>query len=125
MVLYVDASEDGDLADDCVAEIEASGKPSDDHCLYVQWSMDVPRKYPAEEAGLAPGPLLTPKGRQIDNFTIATGLPGAKNVHIAAHYPGGEPGSTLRWDVGSNERGYRTVKWTVPKRSEFLPLNFP
>lgn len=124
MLIWVDRTETGDLADGCNEAIEMNGKRGDSRCMYVQLSFDVPAKYRAEEAGIAPGPMLTKKGRQIDRGTIELAVPGAKGVGIAEFYPGGEPGSTLRWDVGSNELGYKTLKYKIPKKSEFLPLNF-
>lgn len=123
-IIYVDASTEGDLSKGCADEIESSGKSSDTHCLLVQFAMNVPSSYRAEEAGLAPGPLLNPDGRQIEKATVTDGVPGAKHVTIAEFYAGGTPGSTLRWDVGSNEQGWKTMKYRIPKLDAFLPINF-
>jgi hypothetical protein len=123
-LLYIDTEISGDLADECANEIRLFGDPSDTRCLYVQWSFDVPEDYDGDTAGLTPGPLLTPAGRQINQATITDGVPGAKNVVASAYYPGGEPGSTLRWEIGSNEREWKPLQYEIPASSSFLPLNF-
>lgn len=123
-LLYVDTAVSGDLADECADEIRLFGTASDTHCLYVQWSFDVPADYEGDAAGLTPGPLLTPAGRQIDQASITEGVPGAKNVVMSAYYPGGEPGSTLRWEIGSNEGEWEPLQYEVPDSDGFLPLNF-
>jgi hypothetical protein len=126
LMIYVEAGTGASdsLAGSCAQVIQYSGKPDDTHCLYVQWQMDVPADYAAEQANITPGPILTPAGRQIDQGVTQTGLPGAKGVGISVYYAGGEPGSTLRWDVGSNELGYETVVYDVPPRDDFMPINF-
>lgn len=123
-LLYADASVSGDIGDECAAEIEFRDEPSDTHCLFVQWSFDVPDDYEADDASLSPGPLLTPSGRQIGKATTTSGVPGAKNVVMVEIYAGGVPGSTLRWDVGSNAREWKTLKYEVPGADGFLPINF-
>lgn len=125
MVLLVDTSIPGDLSDQCHDQIGILGDVDHDtQCLYVQWAFDVPGNYRADEAGLSPGPLLTPAGRQIDQATITTGVPGAKNVSIGAMYPGGVPGSTLRWDTGSNKLTWKTTTYKVPGNERFVPIGF-
>ena len=123
-LLYVDPSLPGDLADECAGQLEMHDESSDTHCLFVQWSFDVPADYDAEDASLSPGPLLTPEGRQIELWTTTSGVPGAKNVVMVAAYPGGVPGSALRFTVGSNDRDWKTLKYEVPDSDEFEPLNF-
>lgn len=123
-VILVDSTLTGDLADNCSHEISLSGESSETQCLYVQWSFDVPDDYGADHAGLAPGALLTPEGRQINNYTVNDGVPGAKNVYMYAFYPGGKPGSTLRWTVGSNEQEWTTLKFDIPGTESFVPINF-
>lgn len=125
LILYVDASAPGDLANECESQLDGwNSSPDATHCLFVQWSFDVPSDYEADDANLSPGPLLTPEGRQIDQGTTTSGVPGAKNVVIGEYYPGGVPGSTLRWDVGSNEQGRANLKFEVPSSESFLPINF-
>lgn len=123
-VLYVDAAGEGELSQGCADEIEASGNAKDSHCLMVQFAMDVPASYRAETAGLAPGAMLTPNGRQIDKATITDGVPGAKHVVIAEFYAGGTPGSTVRWEVGSNEQDWKTIKYRIPQIQAFRPISF-
>ena len=123
-LLYVDTTLPGDLADECADEIRLFGTASDTRCLYVQWSFDVPADYEGDAAGLTPGPLLTPAGRQIDRAFVTEGVPGAKNVVMSTYYPGGEPGSTLRWEIGSNEREWKDLQYEVPDVSSFMPINF-
>ena len=124
MILYVESAAEGEISEGCADEIESSGKSSDTHCLMVQFAMDVPFSYRADEAGLAPGPLLNPDGRQIDKATVTDGVPGAKHVTISEFYAGGKPGSTLRWEIGSNEQDWKTLKYQVPKLDAFKPINF-
>ncbi|MCG6567691.1 hypothetical protein C3E87_08655 [Tessaracoccus sp. ZS01] len=123
-LLYVDASASGRLAGDCSDQIEWDGEPDDTHCMFVQWSFDVPADYAADDAALSPGPLLTPEGRQIELWTTTSGVPGAKNVVMTATYSGGVPGSTVRWTVGSNERQWATLKYEIPGTDSFQPLSF-
>lgn len=124
MILYIDPAGDGDLSQGCADEIESSDTPKATHCVMVQFAMDVPSKYRADAANISPGPMLTPKGKQINKYTTTDGVPGAKHVVITEYYAGGEPGSTVRWDVGSNERGYKTLKYGIPKIDAFQPINF-
>jgi len=124
MLVYVNAAKEGSLSQECYRAISAFGKSDDTHCLMVQFELDVPADYRADVAGISPGSLLTPEGRQIDSGSFAPGVPGAKNVVITEMYVGGEPGSTLRWSVGSNEVGHETLKYEIPGIDAFMPLNF-
>lgn len=125
MIVYVDASAVGPLSDECSSEIEIFGdNPDETHCLFVQWSFDVPSSYEAEDASLSPGPLLTPEGLQITSGMTTSGVPGAKDVGMTHYYEGGVPGSTLRWDVGSNEQGRETLTYKIPDVESFLPISF-
>lgn len=124
MVIYVDASEDGEISKECADVIRDEGKRSDTHCIFIQWSMDVPKKYPAESADLMPGSLLTPKGRQLDQSFFADGLPGAKGVTASALYPGGAPSSKVQWMVGSGDLGRKTLSYKIPAESKMIPITF-
>lgn len=124
MIRYVDSRLESDSAYACRDAISFSGEADDTHCLHVQWSFDVPADYDADDAGLSPGTLLTSEGKQITNHTVEVGVPGAKNVVVVIYYPGGEPGATLRWDMGSNEYQWKTLKYEVPELASFLPTNF-
>lgn len=123
LLAFVDSEGPGSLGDECAEAIQFEGT-ADTHCLYVQWSFDVPSDYPADDAGFSTGPLLTPEGRQIELAWGADGVPGAKNVGFSTYYAGGTPGSTLRWNMGSNETEWRTLKYEVPPADKFLPLTF-
>lgn len=123
-VLYIDASESGEMSEECASQIQDFGKASDTHCLLVQWSMDVPSNYHAETADIFPGVLLTPKGRQIDQAIAAEGMPGAKDVSVTAWYPGATPGSTVRWQVGSDKWGRKMFTYKIPSAAKFQPINF-
>lgn len=123
-VIYVDKSLPGQLSEQCLDQLQLQGAADETHCLTVQWSFDVPSDYRADDAGLTPGPLLTPNGRQIEQGLMNTGVPGAKNVVMVASYPGGVPGSTLRFNVGSNERRWKTLKFKVPGAKRFIALTF-
>ena len=125
MILYVDASAVGELSEECSSAIEIFGdNPDDTHCLFVQWTFDVPKDYDADDANLSPGPLLTPEGLQITSGFTTSGVPGAKDVVMRYFYGGGVPGSTLRWNVGSNEQGRETYTYEVPEVESFRPISF-
>ena len=129
MFIYVDSTAKGDLAMQCAEEIRMA-RTDDTHCMYVQWSMDVPTDFPANDASLSTGPLLTPQGRQIELFYVQDGVPGAKNIVLSVSYPGGEPGSTVRWEViGYSDTPDKYVppqqmQYTIPTIESFLPINF-
>lgn len=124
MVLYLDASEDGETSKDCADVIRDEGKRSDTHCIFIQWSMDVPKKYGAEAADIMPGSLLTPKGRQLDQSIFVDGMPGAKGVTASALYPGATPGSKVQWMVGSGDLGRKTLTYKIPSESKMIPITF-
>jgi hypothetical protein len=124
LLLYLDPAAKGPLAKDCADTIKRQGNGSETHCLEVQWEMDVPADYPDDEAYIDAGALLTPAGKQIDQYIAASGIPGAKSVIFTVSYVGGEPGSTLRWKVGSNSLDYETFTFEIPSIDAFQPLTF-
>ncbi|MDR2974620.1 MAG: hypothetical protein LBV00_07880 [Propionibacteriaceae bacterium] len=124
LILYLDPSAKGPRGKDCADAIRQEGTGNETHCLEVQWEMDVPTDYPDEEAYIDAGALLTPAGKQIDQFVAASGIPGAKSVIFTVRYVGGEPGSTVRWKVGSNSLDYETFTFEIPNLDAFRPLTF-
>jgi hypothetical protein len=88
--------------------------------------MDLPADDPEARAFISAEPLVTPAGQQIDQVTGANAAPGTKKVFFGAIYAGGEPGSTVSWQVGSmsNAVSSETFTFEIPAIDAFQPLTF-
>jgi hypothetical protein len=126
-VLYVSAEGTAESSQACRDEIQYSetAPPGTDHCMIVQWSFDVSAEL-TDEASLTAGSMLTPDGLQIDSYASESGLPGAKNRVVVAAYPGGTPGSTVRFDLSTGEPNYEseTQTFQIPPKRQMQPIDF-
>ena len=99
-----------------------------DRCLTVQGSFDVAPDVPTDEnspdASLAAGSLITLEGRQIDSVFASSAFPGTVDNGFVEQFPGGVPGSTLKFRTGSNLVGHTTHTYEVPPTEAFMPVFF-
>jgi hypothetical protein len=109
-------------------EQEFTGGELATECLIVQWAFDISADFRTDEfsvdGGLSARVLVNPQGNQINSFFAASGLPGTVNNRLVVTFAGGVPGSTLRFDTGSNFVGFTTHVYEVPPGEEFLPVLF-
>ena len=94
-------------------------------CLGVQWIFDVSPDFGDDEGSLSAGSLVTPDGKQIDSMgAMIRAASGTTENLLINFFAGGEPGSTLRFDTGSNSVGYTTHVYEVPEAEDFLPVYY-
>jgi hypothetical protein len=126
-VFWVESGRTNDLQQECRedanSEQELAGGELATECLTVQWAFDVPADFPTEDfSGVGGLVLVTPEGKQIDSIFGANGSPGTVDNRLVVTFPGGVPGSTLRFDTGSNLNGWDTHVYEVPSAELFRPL---
>lgn len=131
-VLWVESGGTSDVQRACREEAdleqEFGGGELATECLIAQWTFDVSADFRTDEfsvdGGLSARSLVTPEGKQIDSFVAASGFPGTVDNRLVVTFAGGVPGSTLRFDTGSNLVGFTTHVYEVPPAEEFLPVFF-
>jgi hypothetical protein len=132
MILEVDAEATNNTSRDCAREISLTtgggGAARPTQCLYVQWAFDVPIDFPtsefSDEGALIPDSVVNPDGIQVNAFGATYAFPGTRDNIANGFFVGGLPGSTLRFDTGSNDVGFTTHVYQVPPGDAFLPVNF-
>ena len=64
----------------------------------------------------------TPDGHQISSIWTTSGFPGTVDNGLDVFFPGGVPGSTLKFESGSNLVGWTTHTYEVQAAETMLPL---
>ena len=95
-------------------------------CLNLEFAFDVAADFrtdeSSEEGGLRFPSVVTPDGKQIELAIGERGIPGTDDNWLTAEFAGAVPGSTLRWETGSDLVGWTTHVYEVPPADQFLPV---
>lgn len=101
MLLYLDPAATGSLSAACAQWIAFTanqlGQPPENECLYIEWEIDVGGSAPIM---MFDGPLTRPDGRVVQGEDGSGELaPGTDENYFGVYLPGGQPGSTLQWQI--------------------------
>ncbi len=127
MVLYLDPLANGSLSAACARFIAETatrlGQPPENECLYLDFDIDVGE---STSIIMIEGPVTRPDGRVIQGEDGSGPLPaGSAGEDFVVYLPGGQPGSTLQWQITTTDGAalYEGI-YVIPPAGQFQHIGW-